>query len=297
MYLAKIFLMCVLSGVAVGNLPFINSLKSKLGKSRLFLNKYPMSEEKNPDPINLNTKEAQTVETLIPFTIHGRIFEPVEVHNNGKSVEVILDQPITDSYVTGGVLGTDVYFFKKKIYLWTNDTKGNAGTTIDGQSYPFDDTAIFYNKKCITYEIALALNLPDCFVKVIFLINTSPLPNVVFETYSPVLREVMKAGSKAYTFLGNAIAWSSAIIPPNAIYYVYPGSFKDDATGQEIDNVPVILIPHIPIEMSMSENQYAETLGSFKDASGQPLTYVESQHPTNGRPILKAERVANIVIP
>ena len=51
---------------------------------------------------------------------------------------VALDQPSTESSITGGVLGEDKYRFLYKKYLWTNDPNGVAATTIDGIGYSKD---------------------------------------------------------------------------------------------------------------------------------------------------------------
>ncbi|XP_065224208.1 uncharacterized protein LOC135848262 [Planococcus citri] len=293
-----ILLLCVVS-CAAGNFDVpLDYSKSKSGDSRLFLNKYPMSED-NPDPIILDTSSAKTVDTLLPFILNGKATEPVEVVNNGESVDVsvIKKLPTGDSYLTGGVFGTNKYLYKKTVQLWTNDTTGNAGTMVDGESYPMNIEGMFYNEKYGSFENAQ--NKTDGLVKLLFLFKICPTPNLLFEiTYSRILQKARKEGSRPKTILGDVIAWFASIIPPTLPTYIYPGTYIDDITGQRSDGVPVILIPNIPLEMCFSENQFKETYGSFKDSSGQPLTRIKSPHSSNGRPILKAGGLfLNIVRP
>ncbi|XP_065224334.1 carbonic anhydrase 2-like [Planococcus citri] len=265
-------------------------LTSKSGRSQLYFNRLKIPK-KTPDPININSTAVLKVGGLSPFTLHANLADKVIVTNNGKLVEIILEQPFTLSLVTGGVLGKDKYRFKKIKYVWTDNTKGIAATTVDGKGYPLENIATFYNQKYGSFENALKHR--DGLAEVDFRIAICSVPNLLFDKYIPILKQVQKAGSTAKTTLGTAIAWFAAnsFIPPFASYYSYPGSYFDETTGKRYYSATVIVLPHA-FRMCLTPKQYQETFGSFKNSSGQPLTNTESQFPRK-MPVVQARGILN----
>ncbi|XP_065223894.1 carbonic anhydrase 7-like [Planococcus citri] len=284
---SKIFFLCIFS--CVSNLPSVY-LKSESVNFQSFLGDYKALKDTS-DPININTSKVKKVTTPSPFTIHGVFFDIVKVINDGESVRLI--SPASHSYVTGGVLGDeDEYQFYDKHFLWASDTNEVAGTTVDGQGCPLNDRALFFNKKYKTYKDALGK--PDGVVVVVFQINACPdgVTNYLYIPFAYALKKVQNAVSYTFSLLGFAIGWFALIIPYDTTYYAYPGSYVDE-TGKQYNNIPVIVINHLP-DMCMSKKQYANTFGSFKDSAGHPLTKVSPQFPVKGRPILQLQGIKNI---
>ncbi|XP_065223917.1 carbonic anhydrase 2-like [Planococcus citri] len=297
MYFPKIYFLLCLSCCGELTLARLRFHPDNPDASQLFLGRFPITSKQTNDPINIKSESATNVGLggLKPFSLHASFSDNVKVQNNGNIVKVVLQEPFTTSGVTGGVLGDDIYLFEEIKYLWTDDMEGTAATTVDGIGYPLENIAIFFNKKYGSFENAL--NHRDGLVEVDFRIGICSIPNLLFENYAPILKQVQKAGSIAYTTLGTAIEWFAAIslILPIDSYYSYPGSYFNKTQNKRYYSATVIIFPHA-LGMCLTPHQFKETFGSFKNSSGQPLTNTESQFPQK-MPVVRARGILNLNTP
>ncbi|XP_065211062.1 uncharacterized protein LOC135839113 [Planococcus citri] len=240
---------------------------------------------KTPEPINVELSQAKNV-TTFPLLIFGGLTERATLNNTGHSVEVTLAEPLTSTVLTGGLLYKEIYIYRKCRFYWTSSTDGVAGSTVNGKhGTPLEISLLYYNVKYGSFHNAL--NFRDGLAEILVRVNVfpGPIPNPLFIPFEQYMKKVRKPGNSVELLIAIAFIWY-ALVPPNAPYTAYPGSYVDESTGKMYYCTTTLVVPAYPFHY-ISKKQFDDTYGSLLGFDGKPLTNKRKQYPRGRRPLVQ----------
>ncbi|XP_065223805.1 carbonic anhydrase 7-like [Planococcus citri] len=245
-----------------------------------------------PEPINIISSKAKPIVTT-PLVILSGLFDRVHLRNTGHSVEINLDQPITSSIATGGVLYNNIYVLNSFKFHWTDDLNGISGTTCDGKDGTPLEVSIWYcSKKCGSFSNCL--NDRDGLFELRIRINVrGSVPNPLFSPLQQYLKQIRKANTVSEDFpIALAFLWFD-IFPPWNQYYAYPGSYFKESNGRHYYCSTTVVPPLFPFHF-ISKEQFKDTFGKFQRLNGTRLTDANPQALQGRRPVVVTRGVLNI---
>ncbi|XP_065213355.1 carbonic anhydrase 3-like [Planococcus citri] len=240
---------------------------------------------KTPEPMNIETSQAKKIFTF-PLTFignHGH--QKAVLVNTGHSVEVFLKEPKTAEIVIGGVLGFNLYVYSKTRFYWTNETNGEAYSTVNGKNgSPLEASVVYYNLKYGTYREALKYR--DGLFEVLFRIRIGSKSSRKFEKFGQALRKVRQPTQVATIELTDSFLWFEESLT-NVAYFAYPGAETNETSHTVYYCTTTVLVEQNTIP-SISKKQFKETFLRLIGDNGNPLINQRPQVPQDNRPVVES---------
>lgn len=241
-------------------------------------------EYSTPSPIDIQSDKAIPV-NLPPLIAVADFAEPVLLTNTGEIIEAVVTTPSTRSYITSGVLGSNVYDLYRVRFYFSNDHTKSCATTFDGYGSSLQVYVTYFKREYHNFENA-ALNYQGIFDLIYDVKVQGNIANANFTQFESLLSRVIRSNSSVPTTNGAVASWLNSFNPV-LNYYTYYGATRD-LQGRILFDYAINSFVGLGFSQYISVAQFNAFRQLLNSGDG-PLTPVLGVFPQGERVLVEAQ--------